>query len=263
MMMVLLLLLLRGPAMVFLFAKLKSQTVLIKVGKDKISDVVLADYTYGSLRPKTKAGGYYVCSSGTITPTRRGRIPIAIAYDQLAATVNPQLALLVKQIQKYEIPYIVEEYNEKTGEVEYLKKNKITNIIDLQDFEKYVKAHREKIEFDMMEIEDKKTHIEECRACSFVQKGVMLPQETVDITGLSNWADKSITPSIIDTIVETNLRIRMLQNRSIDTKWLILLPLILIGSGVFLVMISNLLASPPDILGSSSVVPDISPEVLP
>tara|TARA_R100001086_G_scaffold105834_1_gene53241 strand:- start:2412 stop:3164 length:753 start_codon:yes stop_codon:yes gene_type:complete len=237
----------RGPALVFLMAKLRSQIVLIQIGRDKIANVVTATYNQGSLRPTGKGTGYFITANNSIFPTRAGRVPLAICYDQLATTADPRFLLAMKELEKIPVEYFIQHINEKKQEIEWEKRTQILNITDLQDFLTWTKIHEEQIEFNSMTDETKKVHIQDCTACTLKIQGVGLPRSSIDISTIANWVSSNISPSLIDTIVETNLRIRLRQSKELNIKWLIMLPMVIIASAVAAVIITNLLASPPQL----------------
>ena len=97
---ILILVMIRGPALVFLMAKLRSKIVLIQIGRDKIANVVTATYNQGSLRPTGKGTGYFITANNSIFPTRAGRVPLAVCYDQLATTADPRFLLAMKELER-------------------------------------------------------------------------------------------------------------------------------------------------------------------
>lgn len=133
--------------MTFLIAKLRSRIVLIEVGKDKIANITTSIYSHGSLRPKGRDRGYYIASQGSIFPTRIGRVPLAICYDQLAPSVDPKFLLAMKELEKIPVEYDVQRVEPKKNTLIWEKHHRITNITDLQNWLEFAKKHQEKIEF--------------------------------------------------------------------------------------------------------------------
>lgn len=243
--------------MTFLIAKLRSRIVLIEVGKDKIANITTSIYSHGSLRPKGRDRGYYIASQGSIFPTRIGRVPLAICYDQLAPSVDPKFLLAMKELEKIPVEYDVQRVEPKKNTLIWEKHHRITNITDLQNWLEFAKKHQEKIEFAQLTPEDQEVHVKDCRTCWLLIKGVGIPRASVDISTIGNWVSSNISPSLIETIVETNLRIRMRQNKTLDAKWLVLLPMIIIAAAVAAVIITNILASPPAIFEPNPITEPI------
>ena len=236
--------LMRGPALTFLIAKLRSKSVLITVGRDRMCKVQAGAYRQGSVY--ASGSGYYGVSAGSTYVDRQGRVPIQFAYDQLAMTLDPRMVQAMNELKRYEIPYHVEKQDKK-GETIYIEKNRIENIADLQEFLKFVEDHRNAIEYDNLDEKSQKVHLGECIQCQVIESGVRLPYETVDLMGIPSWINKTISPSFLDGIIVNEVKMKLLQQQKLDPKWLILLPAVIIASGVALLIMSQLAATPPPI----------------
>lgn len=234
----------RGPALTFLIAKLRSKSVLIIVGRDRMCKVQPANYRQGSVYAPNS--GYYGVSSGSTYVDRQSRVPIQFAYDQLAMTLDPKMVQAMNELKKYEIPYHVKRVNRK-GEEIYIEKNKIENTVDLQEFILFVDDHRNAIEYDSFDEQTMTVHLNECGPCQLINLGIKLPYETVDLQSIPNWINKTISPSFLDGIIVNEVKMKLLQQQKLDPKWLILLPAVIIASGVALLIMSQLAATPPPI----------------
>ena len=99
------LLLARGPAMQFIKAKARGGGVLIAVGKDRMASVETSKYKSGAF--ENKNAGWFGVGLNSVYPTRKARIPIGIAFDPIGITLDPRYVKAIEQLKKMELPYEV------------------------------------------------------------------------------------------------------------------------------------------------------------
>ena len=107
--MVMLALYAKGPAMTFLLAKLRSRSVLITVGRDRMATMEPVKYRHGAVYAKA---GYFGVAQNSVYVERQSRVPLLVAYDQLAISLDPKLISAIEELKTYDIPYIVEKIND-------------------------------------------------------------------------------------------------------------------------------------------------------
>tara|TARA_R110000824_G_scaffold396853_1_gene598921 strand:- start:1030 stop:1842 length:813 start_codon:yes stop_codon:yes gene_type:complete len=233
----------KGPAMTFLLAKLKSKSVLITVGRDRMATMEAVKYRHGAVYSKA---GYFGVAQNSVYVERRSRVPLMLAYDQLAISLDPKLVAAIEELKSYDIPYIVEKINDK-GELVYEEKHKINTIQELQQFLIFAERHRESIEINGMDQKTRTAHLNECISCTLFESGISLPYDTVDIQNISQWINKNINPSFVEGLVINEVKSKLLATQRLDVKWLVYLPALVIAAGVAVLIISQLMAAPPSI----------------
>ena len=238
----------KGPAMTFLLAKFKSKSVLITVGRDRMATMEPVKYRHGAVYSKA---GYFGVAQNSVYVERRSRVPVMLAYDQLAISLDPKLISAIEELKTYDIPYIVEKINDK-GELVYEEKHKINTIQELQQFLIFAERHRETIEINKMDQKTRTAHLNECISCTLFESGIQLPYDTVDVQNIAGWINKNINPSFVEGLVINEVKSKLLQTQRLDVKWLLYLPALVIAAGTAVLIISQLMAAPPSI---PSVVP--------
>ena len=241
--MVMLALYAKGPAMTFLLAKLRSRSVLITVGRDRMATMEPVKYRHGAVYAKA---GYFGVAQNSVYVERQSRVPLLVAYDQLAISLDPKLISAIEELKTYDIPYIVEKINDK-GELVYEERHKINTIQELQQFLIFAEIHRESIEIGNMDQKTRTAHLNECISCTLFESGIQLPTSTVDVQNIAGWINKNINPSFVESLVINEVKSKLLATQRLDIKWLVYLPGLVIAAGVAIVILNQLVATPPPI----------------
>tara|TARA_R110000824_G_scaffold121647_6_gene277925 strand:- start:2280 stop:3182 length:903 start_codon:yes stop_codon:yes gene_type:complete len=235
----------RGPAMAFIKAKVKGNGVLIAVGKDRMATVESTKYKTGAF--ESANSGWFGVGLNSIYPTRKARIPIGIAFDPIGITLDPRYVKAIEQLKKMKLPYevILEKVltgpdgKPKRGEGGHVLsietkevRTDMSTLSDLQNFLKYCDYHKMHIKFDNLDDEQKLEHLTICKYCSLRNEGIDIPRETVSIQEIGGFVEKNINPSFIQSNIDTAVRIALNEQKEIPMKWIILLPTIIIFSAI-------------------------------
>ena len=238
-------LLARGPAMAFIKAKAKGNAVLIAIGKDRMASVDSTKYKSGAF--ENKNAGWFGVGLNSVYPTRKARVPIGIAFDPIGITLDPRYVKAIEELKTMELPYevIVERVvtdaqgkskRDETGQVMVMQtkevRPKMVTLSELQNFLKYCDYHRAEIKYDDLDDEVKLEHLKICKYCDIRMGGIEIPRETVSIQEIGGFVEKNINPSFIQSNIDTAVRIALMEQRQIPMKWIILLPTIIIFSAI-------------------------------
>ena len=239
------LMLARGPAMQFIKAKARGGGVLIAVGKDRMASVETSKYKSGAF--ESKNAGWFGVGLNSVYPTRNARIPIGIAFDPIGITLDPRYVKAIEMLKKMELPYevIVERVvtggdgkpkRDEMGQQMVMQtkevRTKMTTLSDLQNFLKYCDYHKVDIKFDKLDDNIKLDHLKVCKYCDVRSGGIDIPRETVSIQEIGGFVEKNINPSFIQSNIDTAVRIALNEQKEIPVKWIILLPTIIIFSAI-------------------------------
>ena len=251
------LLLARGPAMQFIKAKARGGGVLIAVGKDRMASVETSKYKSGAF--ENKNAGWFGVGLNSVYPTRKARIPIGIAFDPIGITLDPRYVKAIEQLKKMELPYevIVERIvtggdgkpkRDEMGQQMVMQtkevRTKMTTLSDLQNFLKYCDYHKADIKFDKLDDNIKLEHLKVCKYCDVRTGGIDIPRETVSIQEIGGFVEKNINPSFIQSNIDTAVRIALNEQKQIPVKWIVLLPTIIIFSAIAAAILFQVIGNP-------------------
>jgi hypothetical protein len=250
----------RGPAMQFIKAKVRGGGVLIAIGKDRMASVEIAKYKSGAFQNKN--AGWFGVGLNSVYPTRKARIPIGIAFDPIGITLDPRYVKAIEMLKKMELPYevIVERMvtsadgkpkRDETGQTMVMQtkevRTQMTTLSDLQNFIKYCDFHKADIKFNDLDDSIKLDHLKICRYCDIRGGGIDIPRETVAIQEIGGFVEKNINPSFIQSNIDTAVRIALNEQKEIPVKWIILLPTIIIFSAIAAAILFQVIGNPPSV----------------
>ena len=263
------LLLARGPAMQFIKAKARGGGVLIAVGKDRMAAVETSKYKAGAF--ENKNAGWFGVGLNSVYPTRKARIPIGIAFDPIGITLDPRYVKAIEQLKRFKLPYEVitekvlldnnakprrdEAGNPMTVQTRE-SRTQMDTLSDLQNFLKFCDYHKLTIEWDDLDAETRIEHKKDCRYCSVFEDGIEMPRETVAIQEIGGFVEKNINPSFIQSNIDTAVRIALNEQKSIPVKWIVLLPTIIIFSAIAAAILFQVIGT-----GSVGNIPNPLPPV--
>ena len=252
------LLLARGPAMQFIKAKARGGGVLIAVGKDRMAAVETSKYKAGAF--ENKNAGWFGVGLNSVYPTRKARIPIGIAFDPIGITLDPRYVKAIEQLKRFKLPYEVitekvlldnnakprrdEAGNPMTVQTRE-SRTQMDTLSDLQNFLKFCDYHKLTIEWDDLDAETRIEHKKDCRYCSVFEDGIEMPRETVAIQEIGGFVEKNINPSFIQSNIDTAVRIALNEQKAIPVKWIVLLPTIIIFSAIAAAILFQVIGNPP------------------
>ena len=238
-------LLARGPAMQFIKAKAKGNGVLIAIGKDRMATVESTKYKTGAF--ESGSSGWFGVGLNSIYPTRKARIPIGIAFDPIGITLDPRYVKAIEMLKRMKLPYevILEKVltgpdgkpkRGENGQVLSIEtkevRTEMATLSDLQNLLKYCDYHKAQIKFDHLDDEQKLEHLTICKYCSIRNEGIDIPRETVSIQEIGGFVEKNINPTFIQSNIDTAVRIALNEEKNIPVKWIVLLPTIIIFSAI-------------------------------
>jgi len=275
------LLLARGPAMQFIKAKARGGGVLVAIGKDRMASVEVSKYKAGAF--ENKNAGWFGVGLNSVYPTRKARIPIGIAFDPIGITLDPRYVKAIEQLKKLKIPYeiIIEKVlmdnttnkprrdeggNPMTVQTKETR-TQMDTLTDLQNFLKYCDYHKSTIYYEELNKDEKINHKRDCQYCSIFDDGIEMPRETVAIQEIGGFVEKNINPAFIQANIDTAVRIALNEQKAIPIKWIVLLPTIIIFSAIAAAILFQVIGT-GDVGGAQQVaqaappipgVPDIIP----
>ena len=250
----------RGPAMQFIKAKVRGGGVLIAIGKDRMASVEIAKYKSGAFQNKN--AGWFGVGLNSVYPTRKARIPIGIAFDPIGITLDPRYVKAIEMLKKMELPYevIVERIvtggdgkpkRDETGQTMIMQtkevRTQMNTLSDLQNFIKYCDFHKADIKFNDLDDGIKLDHLKICRYCDIRGGGIDIPRETVAIQEIGGFVEKNINPAFIQANIDTAVRIALNEQKEIPMKWIILLPTIIIFSAIAAAILFQVIGNPPSV----------------
>lgn len=234
----------RGPAMKFIIAKMRSQAILMIVGKDRHIDVKVASYKGGAYYSKNP--GYFLASPGATYTTRAGRVAVSLGIDTLGTTLDLQVSAAMQSLKKAGVQYeveveewqrdddgnlILDQDGNRQVSIRIDRKQGINNISDYQAFMEYLEKHRAKIAWSKMNDVEKKKHASDdgCQECRLEHFGVPLNFWTVNLHDVAGWITRVTSPAAINAQIDDKVRLERMDERGIPAKYIFILIIVIFG----------------------------------